>query len=127
MNDHIAHVDGILIDRDTATELVTALDALEHLAQRSGSRLAPQIAAIRRDLIHHSNTRADASTEAIDIITQLTLDQDSVIDTDTAAAQLGITRDGVRWLCRTGRLTATRRQHRWWIPTTALDDYRNTH
>ncbi|MFF0816144.1 hypothetical protein ACFYVR_13475 [Rhodococcus sp. NPDC003318] len=120
----VAAVAGVVLSRAAAAEVVAALDVLNQLAGRSGSQLAPRIAQIRRDLATHANIRADASTEVHAPGDLLGVKQDAVVDTVTAAGTLGITADGVRYLCRTGRLQATWRHRRWWIPTTALDDYR---
>jgi excisionase family DNA binding protein len=47
-----------------------------------------------------------------------------VVDTTIAARVLGISGSGITWLCRNGRLQATRVGGRWFIEAASLQDYR---
>lgn len=109
-----------------ARELLSALDALDRLARPRGQRLSPPLAAIRRELttcITRVHTPADASPN--DVAAQLLSHSESMtIDPATAAARLGLTPDGVRWLCRHGHLTAIRHRGRWYIDHPSVETYR---
>ncbi len=117
-------VDGVALDAGDVAELAGALDVLDQLAGARGARLSPSLARLRAGL--HAAARgaahADARTGVAEIVDALTVDMGAV-DTTTAATALGITPDGVRYLCRTGRLPAYRSRGRWWINAAELEAY----
>lgn len=116
-------IEGVALSDDDAAELVAALDALERLAAAHGARLSPRLVDLRRGLSALAETRASARADArigvAEVADALTVDMGAV-DTATAARALGITSDGVRYLCRSGRLPAYRRAGRWWINAAEL-------
>lgn len=123
----ISRAAGVVVSDSAARELVSALDMLDRLAAPTGQRLSPQIALIRRELATCTSrvpASADASVEAI-VAQQVAQFEASVVDTTTAARVLGITRDGVTWLCRNRHIQAIRSGGRWWIPVDSLADYRD--
>ncbi|MCA2249023.1 helix-turn-helix domain-containing protein [Mycobacterium intracellulare] len=122
----IARLAGVIVSEEAALELVAALDQLDKLAAPRALRLNSRLAAIRRELqtcVSRVGARVDTSTNhvAAHPIAQF---EGSVIDTTTAADVLGITRDGVTWLCRNGTLRATLRGRRWFVEVASLHDYR---
>jgi len=125
MADDVARVAGVLLSGAAAREVVDALDRLGRLAAPRGMRLSPRLEAIRRELAS-SDTRAVTPAHAsVDDIAAL-LDSHlnaSAVDTAAAARMLGMTPGGVAWLCRNGRLTATRVGRRWLIDTASLRTY----
>lgn len=121
----VARLAGVVVSEEAARELVAAIDELAKLAAPKGASLHPRLAGIRRDLANCStreNARPDASTEVV--ARHDLLAWDCVVDTESAARTLGITPDGVRWLCRNKRLERTRAVGRWWISEASLKDYR---
>lgn len=126
MTADVAPLAGVMISQDAAIELVAALDQLDRLAAPKSMRLSARLAAIRRELqtcVSRVDTRADTSPNhvAAQAIAQF---ECSVVDTTTAAEVLGITRDGVTWLCRNGSLQASRNGGRWFVTLASLHDYR---
>ncbi|WP_280484154.1 helix-turn-helix domain-containing protein [Nocardia farcinica] len=116
-------IEGVALSDDDAAELVAALDALERLAAARGARLSPRLVELRRGLSALAeirvSARADVRIGVAEVAEALTVDMGAV-DTATAAQALGITPDGVRYLCRSGRLPAYRRAGRWWINAAEL-------
>lgn len=119
---------GVAISDSAARELVSALDMLDRLAAPTGQRLSPQIDLIRRELLtctSRVSTSADTSAEWVTGVDAAQFET-SVVDSLTAAEQLGITRDGVTWHCRRGGFGAgaTKSGGRWFIDTGALAKFR---
>ncbi|MDQ1250377.1 MAG: helix-turn-helix protein [Actinomycetota bacterium] len=115
---------AIAITEAGARELVSALDELDRLA-RPDRQLSASLAAIRRELAACTSrvvTSADISAEAIGALGDP--HWPTMMDTTTAATELGITRDGVTWLCRRKHLHATRLNGRWLVDTSSLLSYR---
>jgi excisionase family DNA binding protein len=114
---------ALTITDSAARELVSALDALERLAGPQGQRLSGTLHTLRRELAT-CVTRVSAPVGAsADDVAALLLTESSVMDPLTAAAYLGLTPDGVRWLCRHGHLTAARVRGRWLIDRISLQTY----
>lgn len=116
---------ALTITESAARELVSALDALERLAGPHGQRLSASLAAIRRELSTCvTRVSAPVGASANDVAGLLITESEAmVIDPHTAAADLGITADGVRYLCRRGHLTAVRVRGRWLIDRPSLETY----
>jgi hypothetical protein len=122
----VSRLAGLVVSESAALELISALNRLDRLAAPRGMMLSPELAQIRRELqtcTSRVSTSDGTSVEGLlaQHIAQFEL---SVVDTTTAARELGITRDGVTWLCRNGHLRATRAGGRWWIELASLQDYR---
>ncbi|WP_040802797.1 helix-turn-helix domain-containing protein [Nocardia concava] len=118
-------LDGVALSDDDAAELVAALDALARLAADRGARLSPRLVALRHGLAQGASSsrehpHADARTGVDFVLDALTVDTGAV-DTATAARALGLTPDGVRYLCRSKRLPGFRSGGRWWINAAELD------
>ncbi len=124
-DDDVTPARGVLLSESAAREIAAALDHLGRLAAPRGMQLSERLRAIRRELLT-STTRGltHVSGSADGIVAQSSSELDaSVVDTATAARSLGITPGGVTWLCRHGRLAATRCGGRWLIDTAALRYY----
>lgn len=121
---YVTQAEGVLLSRQAAREVLAALDLLGRWALPRGQRLSPRLAAIRDALVRcaRDGTRADVSDRDREGATPAHWDQ-RVVDTATAAQRLGITPGGVAYLCRNGRLTATRTGGRWLIDTDSLRSY----
>jgi hypothetical protein len=125
---HVHPVNGIVISRSAAEDLVGVIDAV-------ALRCAPQVlsgrlVALRKRLIEcctYAKTNADVSTEAAETDDLLSFDQDAAIDSKAAAQRLGISEAGVRWHCRKGRFmdTSAQTNGRWFISRDAVDQYAN--
>jgi excisionase family DNA binding protein len=116
---------GVLLSDGAAREVVAALDLLARLAAPRGQQLSPRLQQIKRELLNSSARAAahgDASAETVADEKDAHWEA-SVADTATAAQLLGITPGGVAWLCRNGRLRATRSGGRWHIDTASLRTY----
>ncbi|MCV7101533.1 helix-turn-helix domain-containing protein [Mycobacterium palustre] len=105
-----------------AADLVGVIDAL---AVRCAPQvLSARVVALRNDLIGCCSTRVtarfDASAEVVGADEVLALDPRGLVDVKAAAARLGITEDGVRWLCKRGRLAASKISGRWWIEPASI-------
>jgi hypothetical protein len=127
-DDDVIPARGVLLSEAAVREIVAAIDALGQLAAPR-QRLSERLQAIRRELIRSAvtsatrdSTHAHASADGIVAQPNSHLDA-SVVTTATAARLLGITPSGAAWLCRHGRLTATRCGGRWLIDTAALRYY----
>lgn len=123
----VARLAGLIVSESAALELISALDRLDKFARPLGQVLSPQLALVRRELqtcTSRVSTPAHASAEGL-LAQEVAQFELSVVDTTTAAHQLGITRGGVTWLCRNGQLRATRSGGRWWIETASLQHYRD--
>lgn len=122
----VVRLGGLVVSEDAAAELVAALDQLDRLAAPRGMRLSNRLSGIRRELAT-CTSRADipghASNAAAYALDGPSFEL-SVVETATAAEQLGITADAVRWLCRRGQLIAVRTGGRWWVSVRSLEDYR---
>jgi excisionase family DNA binding protein len=117
---------GFIVSDEGARELVAALDQLDHLAAPRGQRLNQRLVTIKREFetsASRVSTPAYASAEGF-VAQEVAEFEMSVVDTTTAAHQLGIKRDSVTWLCRNGQLRATRTGGRWFIEAASLQDYR---
>jgi Helix-turn-helix domain len=117
---------GVLVSEDAARELFAARDQLDRLAAPKSMRVSSRLVAIRRELLTCTSrvaTRVDMSPEGL-LAQEVAQFEVSVVETTTAARELGITRDVVTWLCRHGQLRATRAGGRWWIEPASLEDYR---
>ena len=117
---------GIVISDAVAKELVAALDKLGRLAKPTGQQLSEQLIAIRRELVTCVTrvcASGDTSAEVL-FAQQVAQYESSVVDTTTAAHQLGITREGVTWLRRNGHLRGDKIGGRWWIETASLHEHR---
>lgn len=115
-------IDGILLGRDTAVDLLEALDLLATLAKQRGARLPGRIAALRHDLAE-IGSRADSRASVRKVTEELESAHHELglVDVATAAERLGITKDGVRDLCRREKLAAMRPGgRRWWIDEHAI-------
>ena len=115
---------SLAISEAAGRDILGALDTLERITRGRGQLLSPRVAAIRRDLascLSRAITRAGRSDAAF---TDALGAECAVTDTTTAAAELGITRDGVAWLCRKGKLRATRVGGRWLVDGPSLAEYR---
>ena len=114
------------ITEAAARELLAALDALDRLAAPHGQRLSASLATIRRELATCvTRVSAPVGASADDVVAVMLSESESMsIDTAAAAGHLGITADGVRWLCRRGHLTAVRQRGRWLIDRSSLQTYR---
>ena len=125
MADDVARVAGVLLSPSAAREIVAALDHLARLAAPRGQQLSERLRLIARDLAS-SDTRAVTSAHASAHDIAALLDSHltaSAVDTAAAARMLGMTPGGVAWLCRNGRLTATRVGRRWLVDTASLRNY----
>ena len=115
---------SLAISEAAGRDILSALDMLDRIARGRGQQLSPRVAAIRRDLascLSRAVTRVGRSDDALaDALGA----EWAVTDTTTAAAELGITRDGVAWLCRNGNLRATRVGGRWLVDGPSLAEYR---
>ena len=123
---------GVLLSEAAVREIVAAIDMLGQLAAPR-QRLSGRLQAIRSELIRSAvsnatrdSTRADASAEGL--VAQLDSHwyPSAAVDTAAAARTLGIKPGSVAWLCRNGRLTATRCGGRWLIDMDSLRDYEST-
>ena len=117
---------GVLLSDGAAREVVAALDLLARLAAPRGQQLSPRLRLIQQELTASSGTRvaADGNVSGKRFAGQEDAHWEaSVADTATAAQLLGITPGGVAWLCRNGRLRATRSGGRWHIDTASLRTY----
>jgi hypothetical protein len=123
----VARLAGVMVSEDAARELIAVIDELAKRAAPTGQYLSTRVATIRRELatcVSGRCTPADASPEGV-MAQQVAQFEVSVVDTTTAARELGnITRSGVTWLCRHGRLRATRTGGRWLIESASLQEYR---
>jgi len=120
---------GVLLSDGAAREVVAALDLLARLAAPRGQQLSPRLQQIQRELLNSSARVAahgDASGETVAGQRDAHWEA-SVADTATAAQLLGITPGGVAWLCRNGRLRATRSGGRWHIDSASLRLYAHHH
>ena len=117
---------SLTITETAARELVAALDALDRLARPQGQRLSESLHAIRRELLTCITRVETPENAGTDDVAALLLSESAVmgLDTTTAAGRLGITTDGVRWLCRRGHLDAVRHRGRWLVDVPSLDRYR---
>lgn len=116
---------GLLLTEGAARELVAALDHLGRLAAPRGMQLSERLRSIRRELLNcasHGRAFGDVSGDGV-AGRAVSHWEASVVDTATAARVLGITPGGVAWLCRNGRLTATRVGGRWLVDTVSLRTY----
>jgi excisionase family DNA binding protein len=114
------------LDEHTSRLMVAVCDALGDKINRAGGCLPPEVIEARNgiaDAITRARTRVGASSEVSIVPMPLALNPIAVVDTATAAQQLGMTDDGVRWLCRTGRLTATKTGRQWWVTTESIAEY----
>jgi hypothetical protein len=124
-DDDVTPARGVLLSDSAAREIAAALDHLGRLAAPRGMQLSERLRTIRRELLT-STARGitHARVSADDIVAQSSSELDaSVVNTTTAAQVLGMTPGGVTWLCRHGRLAATRCGGRWLIDTAALRNY----
>ena len=127
-DDDVTPARGVLLSEAAVREIVAAIDALGQLAAPR-QRLSERLQAIRSELIRSAVTSATrdsthAHASADGIVAQLDSHLDaSVVTTATAARLLGITPSGAAWLCRHGRLAATRCGGRWLIDTAVLRVY----
>ncbi|BCJ83963.1 hypothetical protein [Mycolicibacterium sp. TY81] len=116
----VAGVSGVMISRRVAAQIVDVVDVLEELLRRRSSVLPASIRELRQELDYHSRARAEPRVNASARIDSEALPHDStaVVSVATAAGQLGITQDAVRWHCRRGCFArvAFRKSGRWWIP-----------
>jgi excisionase family DNA binding protein len=127
MTGDVARLAGVMVSEAAVIEIVAALDQLERLAAPRGLGLNRHLYAIRRELATCCESRVPArvDTSPEGVVSQQTAQFEvSVVDTTTAARQLGITRDGVTWLCRNNKLRAVRAGGRWFIQAASLNDYR---
>lgn len=116
-------IEGVALSDADAAELADALDVLAHFAADRGARLSPRLVRLRDGLrAARGSTRDNARTGVDHIVDALTVDMGAV-DTATAAKALGLTSDGVRYLCRSRRLPAYRSRGRWWINAVELELY----
>ncbi|MEA2699247.1 MAG: hypothetical protein QOI66_3518, partial [Myxococcales bacterium] len=100
-------VDGVLLSRDTLSDLVKALDLLATFAVEKGAQLPARLTKLRVEL-------ADCATRVITRDASRTVTaalefghaELGLVDTATAAELLEISEDGVRDLCRRRRLAA---------------------
>lgn len=118
----IQAVHGLMISFAFAADLVAALDRLATLAAPKGARLTPRLTA-GRDHMARAIAYADASAEVVAVPGALAFERDAITDTKTVANMLDITTDGVRWLCRNGRLEAELVAGRWLIGLASVYDY----
>lgn len=116
---------GAVLSTEAAREVVAALDQLDRLAAPRGMRLSERLTAIRRELVACASRAGTPVTASANDIAGLLLSESNLmsVDTATAAENLGITTDGVRWLCRRGHLTAVRLRGRWLIEPGSLQTY----
>ena len=125
MADDVARVAGVLLSPSAAREIVAALDHLARLAAPRGQQLSERVRLIARELAISGTrepTRVDMRAEGV--AAQFFGESElCVADTATAARMLGMTPGGVAWLCRNGRLTATRVGGRWLVDTASLRTY----
>lgn len=125
MSDDVTPARGVLLSEAAAREVAAALEHLERLAAPRGQQLSDRVRAIARELASSGSrdvTRLD--TRARPLETQSLGEWElSAVDTAAAAQELGITPGGVAWLCRNGRLTATRVGGRWLVDTASLRTY----
>jgi hypothetical protein len=122
----VTRLAGVIVSADGAREIAAALDELDRLAAPTGRRLSGRLVDIRRELqvcTSRVSTSDDASVEGL-LAQAVAQFEASVVNTTTAARELGITRDGVTWLCRNGHLRATRSGGRWFVELASLQDYR---
>lgn len=117
---------GLVLTEAAARELLAALDALDRLAQPQGQRLSASLHGIRRELLTCVTRVSTHAAARPDDVAALMVSESSVMGLDTAiaAGHLGITADGVRWLCRRGHLDAVRYRGRWLVDRPSLDRYR---
>jgi hypothetical protein len=119
---------GVVTLNDSAARLVVAaINELGALAARNGGYLPVALVGVRNAIagsITHAATGADTRAPVDSAPLDLPLNSNAVVDTATAARRLGVTPNGIRWLCQKGRLDASHRAGRWWITTESLDAYR---
>ena len=123
--DDVVPARGVVLSDEAAREVAAALDHLGRLAAPRGMQLSPRLVSIRRELTSSvSRDDARADTSGSDAVQQFVAHlEQRVVDTATAARMLGMTPGGVAWLCRNGRLTATRSGRRWLVDTASLRIY----
>lgn len=117
-------VNGILISRAAAEDLVGVIDAL--VLRCRPQVISRRVAALRHQLIQsctHADASAYESAEAIEAPDPLVFESSMITDTATVASRLGITEAGVRYLCRTGSLVAVQANGRWRIDPESVDAY----
>lgn len=114
---------GVMVSPEVAADLIAALDRLAALITPRGGLLSPRLIAIR-ERFTRAITRVDASAEVAAAQDVLVFERDAITDTTTAAQVLGISEDGVRWLCRTGRLDADRMGRQWAIGIASLEEHK---
>ncbi len=116
----------IAVTHDEARQLVSAVDNLATLAKQRGYSLSPGVRAIR-------NTLADILT-GVDVSAPVAEDRSAVelaaqgtawVTTTEAAHRLSITPNGVRDLCRRGRLYAVKLKSGYAVAADSIDDYLN--
>jgi Helix-turn-helix domain len=113
-------VNGIVITRAVAEDLVGVIDALAlHCAPKV---LSGRIAAHRNQLIACCTSVAESAkpSEPEDVLSFV---PGAAIDSTAAAQRLGTSEVWVRRLCREGQLVAKQIGKRWWIDPDSLDHY----
>ena len=124
---HVYRAGVVTLSDYAARVVVAAMDALFAKVAGEGAQPYPQVIAIRNlifERVTRAETHVDASAEVSGVGELLALGADAVVGTAAAARTLEISEDGVRDLCRRGRLDASRLGSRWLVSVESLEEYR---
>jgi hypothetical protein len=119
-------ISGVILTHGDVAEVVAALDWLMKNAWQHRDRVPDRIVAMRRELAEsgaYATTYVDVSVDAPEAVDGSQFGP-GVVDTATAARELGIGGAGVRDLIRRGRLAGMRIGGRWWIVAASIDAHK---
>jgi hypothetical protein len=122
-------IQGVLFSHSGVAELLEEYDYLLRIAWQHRARIPGRIVARRRELAElttYATTYADLREDAPAPLNGSRYGP-GVVDTATAATELGMTGAGVRDRCRQGRLIAMQPDGpgtSWYIARTSIDHYK---
>jgi Helix-turn-helix domain len=124
----VQRVDGVLVSTDLARVLVHWLGQLAKAQQRNNGCASSELVAAQNALAEacfaagHCAQRESERAAAAEIL--ISGHEDMHVSTAEAAAALGITANGVRWLCGQGRLSGRKVGRQVMVTASSVEDYK---